>query len=186
MTPEEPVFGPPGGRDLYLSRRYTRWAMWGCFTLVLAGALMFAAFFIMMLKDPKVWRAAENLARCQARLQEVSGALGRYNEDKGHLPAKLEDLYPTYLADKVNLRCPSDPVNGTASSFVFRTGVPWGDGNAVLVYCPHHPARNLMPGKAGTESGNVVPLIYQNGRVDRTIAPLDQFRGPSAGVERKR
>jgi hypothetical protein len=190
LTPTEPVFGPPGGRDLHLSRRYSRWAIWGCLALVLAGALMIGGAVILMLRDPKVWRAAENLARCQARMQAVSSALGRYNEDKGHLPAGLDDLYPIYLADKVNLRCPSDPTKGSASSYVLRTGVSWGEGNAVLVYCPHHPAKNLMPGKAANEAaveaGNVVPIIYQNGRVDREIAPLDRFRKAADGDVRKR
>lgn len=187
MTPAEPVFGPPRNRDLHLGQRYTRWAMWGCMALVLVGALVIGGYFVVLFRNPKVWRAAENLARCQARLQQVSGALGRYNEDKGRLPTKLEDLYPIYLADKVNLRCPADTVNTTPSSFVLRPGVSWGKGNAVLVYCPHHPARNLMPGRAAAESGNIVPVILQNGRVDREIEPLEHFQGLATdGVARKR
>jgi hypothetical protein len=155
-------------------------------TFVLLGALAIGGYFVVLFRNPAVWRAAENLARCQARMQVLSGALGRYNEDKGHLPARLDDLYPTYLADKVNLRCPADPDTGKASSFVLRPGVLWTGGDAVVVYCPHHPARNLMPGKTAADAGNVVPVIYQGGRVDREIASLDRFPAPAAGVAPKR
>lgn len=175
MTPPKQEFGPPAGRDLHLPQRYTRWAMWGCLVVVLGLVLMFAGYMVYLFENPSVMRTAESLAKCQTKLHEVAGALDRYNNDTGHLPSSLDELYPTYLPDKANLRCPADLAPTNHSSYVLRKGLKWGEGTEVVVYCPHHPAPPALQRLAGAKRVNMVPVILQDGSDGQRALSLDSL-----------
>lgn len=185
MTPPRQEFGPPAGRDLHMSRRYTRWALWGCMIVILGLVLMFAGYMVYMFRNPGVLRTAESLAECQAKLHEVAGALDRYNKDTGHMPASLEELYPTYLPDKANLRCPADKVTASGTSYILRPGVKWGEGTDVVVYCPHHPAPRALQQLAGAKPINMVPVILQDGSDGQRALALDTLGAPVSATPRR-
>ncbi|HEY3268002.1 MAG TPA: hypothetical protein VGM37_13835 [Armatimonadota bacterium] len=166
MMPERPVFGPPDRRDLHMGQRYTRWAIWGCGVVVLVGVLLFAGMLLVMARNPGLLRDAEHAQACYEHMDEVAGALQRYQKDKGKAPASLDDLYPTYLAKREYLLCPNDPTASTHTSYLIRPGVAMGTGSAVLAYCPHHPNRFTM-GRPIAGGSNLVPLIRQDGSTDR-------------------
>jgi hypothetical protein len=156
--------------------------MWGCLFVFLGLVLMFAGYMVYLLKNPAVMRAAESLAQCQTRLHEVAGALDRYNADTGHMPATLDDLYPAYLKDKSNLRCPADISKSSGSSYVLRPGVKWGQGSDVVVYCPHHPAPAALQKLAGAKPMHMVPVILQDGSDGQKALSLDTLAPPPAPV----
>jgi len=182
LPPDRPVFGPPAGsrrsHDLNLPRRYSRWALWGCFTLVLSGLLLGAGFLLVTMQQPdfrKVVKSWEARAECHRNLSEVSGALDRYHTDKGRLPARLEELYPTYITEREYLYCPEDPASpygpgkrprATAgSSYMIRPGVSWGNGKETVVLCPHHENPVAGPDGPQEERPQFIPVIREDGSV---------------------
>lgn len=172
-----PVFAPPG-RDMQYGRRYARWAIWGCGGLALALLLLFLGFMLVLLKGPNgkaLLTENENLIVCQEHLTAVAGALNRYETDKGRLPARLLDLYPTYLADKKDLRCPSDPVQEEVS-YRYRPGMSWGEGDGVVAFCPHHQLPVTLRGLPDKDRPYVVLYIRQDGRVGRMSATPAQIK----------
>jgi hypothetical protein len=133
--------GRPPRRDLNLTQRYSRWALWGCVTLVLVMLLLGGGFLIVWMQRPSFgrWmRYQENLTICQEHVAAVAGALGRYHADKGRMPARLQDLYPTYLSDPDSLYCPSDPAapKGLAHSPTAPRAQTPRDGAAVKIPQP--------------------------------------------------
>jgi hypothetical protein len=159
-------------------RRYARWAMWGCAGLLLACALLFVGFLLVTLQRPEgknLLTASEHVAECREHLIRVAGALDRYHKDKGKAPARLEDLYPTYLANKADLHCPADS-RTDATSYVYRPAIPWGKGDDIVVYCPHHPLPMKIRGVAAADLPYILLFIRQDGRVDRKSATISQIR----------
>lgn len=184
MPPERPVFAP-SGREMHYGRRYTRWALWGCAGLVLALLLLFLGFMLVMLKGPNgeaLLTETEHVGICREHLTQVAGALDRYHKDKGRAPANLMELYPTYLADKSNLRCPSDPTQ-EAVSYVYRPGVPWGKGDDIAVYCPHHKLPVPIRGVSESDQPYILLFIRQDGQVAQvstTLSQIKALRAPAA------
>ena len=53
--------------------------------------------------------AKVRVTTCMANLRCIGQAINRYRElNSGKYPPSLQDLYPAYLADRRNLRCPAD------------------------------------------------------------------------------
>jgi hypothetical protein len=170
-----------------MGRRYARWAFWGCAGLLLAALLLTLGFLLVLMSRPEgknFLHASEQVAICREHLIKVTGALDRYHKDKGVAPARLEDLYPTYLSDKADLHCPADAGKDT-TSYVYRPSIPWGEGGDIVVYCPHH----LVPKIGGLSEEDrpyVLQFIRQNGDVGRQSATISQIEalGPKPAVER--
>lgn len=185
IPPDHPVFAPPS-RDPQYGRRYARWAIWGCGGLVLALLLLFLGFMLVLLKGPNgkaLITETENVAICREHMVEVSGALDRYHKDKGKAPVRLEDLYPTYLADKANLHCPSDPKDEEVS-YIYRPKLPWGKGEKIVAFCPYHRLPVPLSGMPESDQPYIVLYIRQDGRVDRmsaTKSQIDVLRAQASG-----
>lgn len=198
--PEElPVFGsarhPRPKQEMDMPRRYSRWALWGCFALVLTGLLVGGGFLLVALQRPgfKSWvRFGEEIAVCRENLVEISAALERYQTDKGALPMRLEALYPTYLARSEVLICPAAPPippgetkAGRRTSYVLNTSGAWGKGKGIVVACPYHQVPAASDTPADRRLWNVL-VIRQNGSVDGITGKLDEIAPWAADAARER
>jgi hypothetical protein len=127
--------------DLDIPGRLTKWALWGCVSVMVVGLFLLLGFALVMVGTPlgrSRLQRLDEIRDCRDRLSEVAGALGRYVTVEGNLPPTLETLHPEYLRNPLNLRCPADPVEGVDASFNYRPEAGWGDPEVTVVFCPHH------------------------------------------------
>lgn len=55
---------------------------------------------------PAPFQALRESYLCGQNMEELIGAINRYNIQQGHYPERLEDVYPEYLKSSDSLRCP--------------------------------------------------------------------------------
>lgn len=173
--------------DLNLPRRYTRWAVWGCFSLSLAGLLIIGGILLATMQQAgfRAWiRFAEDVNACGAHLHQITGALQRHEMDRGSLPARLEDLSPTYLADAKFLLCPAAQKHGGAKAggtdYVYRNIVSGQPQRDILVYCPHHPTPRRNGDTVDDNTIYQIPLIRGTFDVDSVTGRLSAVEGGAA------
>jgi hypothetical protein len=155
-------------RDLEIPRRLSRWALWGCITLGLAVLLLGMGFALAVLNTSsgrERWRWMQDLDACRQNLQEIAGALDRAHRDKGHLPKRLEDVYPTYLQFPRYLRCPLDARRDHGTTYRYDPSAGWGAGDRVVVWCPMHPPAPQWNPLIRRWTPPAVPAVLSNGSV---------------------
>lgn len=176
MHPEQkPPSHAPRREDLNIPLRLSRWATWGCILFVLVTVFFFLGLFLVMFRSPDgrsslIW--SRNMTLCEQNMREISGALGRHYQDKGELPARLDDLHPTYLQDKGNLHCPTEDTPGKLSGYVYSPKTEWGNGKRVVVYCTHHPLPSLWR-KYAPDKTDTFPAILSDGTTKLIALPPD-------------
>jgi type II secretory pathway pseudopilin PulG len=88
-----------------------------------------AAFFLMiaaLTPFVKMAKARSDRNRCVNNLREISLGLHAYAADHGDMfPAKLGELYPSYLANEKAFDCPESKTIGTKDSpdYVYTAGL---------------------------------------------------------------
>lgn len=139
-----------------------------CLVLLIISVLGFIWIARMVTKNPaanQFYNEAKLIAQCQLNLQDPGGAqdvydaLERYSTRYGKYPAKLADLYPTFLEDKSVLHCPADPRPKDVVSYDYTPPAPDAPGPTVMVECKRHV---LMEGQP--------PLILKlrkDGQIDK-------------------
>lgn len=155
-------------RELDVPRRLSRWALWGCITLGLAVLLLGMGFALAILNTSsgrERWRWMQDMEACRQNLEELSGALDRAHRDKGKLPPRLEDIYPTYLQFPRSLRCPLYKGNGEGTGYRFDPSAEWGSGERVVVWCPMHPPAPQWNPLIRRWTQPSVPAILSDGSV---------------------
>ncbi len=125
-----------------------------CLVVLIIGILITIWLVVSVSKNPtfkKVFSGAKLVAECQLHLANPSGtqdiydALERYKTRYGQYPAKLADLYPTFLEDKAILHCPADTRPKDVVSYDYYPPTDKSPANAVIVECRRHVVMEGQP-----------------------------------------
>ncbi|GMV37878.1 MAG: hypothetical protein AMXMBFR61_23860 [Fimbriimonadales bacterium] len=141
----------------------------GCGAILLA-CIVFAIFMKPLVEQGM--QLAYNMTTCTENLQSVSTALQRYRGDHGgQYPRTLEELVPSYLADKSVLKCPADSAVRRDVSYTYTPPAAGTQANSVVVRCDLH---NI--------AGEKIHIVLQaDGKViatDDKGVPLKERRRP--------
>ena len=95
----------------------------------------------MLLKNPAFrvfFTEAQSIAQCQINLQEIGGGLDRYARRNGKSPAKLSELYPSFLETKTVLHCPDDRRSKDTVSYDYIPPAMNAPPSTKVVECTRH------------------------------------------------
>jgi type II secretory pathway pseudopilin PulG len=113
----------------------------GCLALIIVAFLSGLWIARLVTKNPvmhKVWSESQRIAQCQLQLQEIGGALDRYNSRNGKYPASLDELYPVFLEKKETLHCPSAPGPKDTPSYEYTPPDANTPADAAVAVCNLH------------------------------------------------
>lgn len=118
-----------------------------CLVVVVIGVVLIILGVRWASQNPQIRKAvgsAQLRTECQLHLANPSGsqdiydALERYKTRNGKYPAKLADLYPTFLEDKSVLHCPADTSGKDVVSYEYYPPAMDAPANMVIVECRRH------------------------------------------------
>jgi hypothetical protein len=115
------------------------WALMGCGCGLLSGVGILLVFFVLGVqmvhaRHDTTW-SRPALVQCQDNLRVLRDALASYQRDYHHLPARLEDLNPSYLDSPARLRCPLETLgHGTPYQYNPQAKKP----TDALITCTNH------------------------------------------------
>ena len=118
-----------------------------CLVLVVIIAGLTIWGIILASRNPQIKKAvssAQLRAACQLHMsnpstgQDIYDALERYRTRYGQYPAKLADLYPTFLEDRSVLHCPADTRAKDVVSYDYYPPAANAPGSTVIVECKRH------------------------------------------------
>jgi hypothetical protein len=113
--------------------------MKGCLITTAVVLLLFMVAVYYFSRLPSV----QSIQRCEANMQQIAGAISRYEDVTGRRPADLAALKKEYLPKGTTLRCPLDRSPGDTPSYAYHPDA--GDGD-VMLECDRHKLRGDMPG----------------------------------------
>ena len=125
-----------------------------CLVVVVIGILLTIWLVTWASRNPTFKKAiggAKLVAECQLHLADPSGsqdiydALERYKSRNGKYPAKLADLYPTFLEDRSVLHCPADTSGKDVVSYEYYPPAKNAPGSTVIVECRRHVLMDGQP-----------------------------------------
>jgi hypothetical protein len=114
-----------------------------CGVLVCLFGVLVVTFMIAARRPlgPVIAKWQNVLFECPSQLQGdtgLQGALQRYRFREGEYPARLLDLYPTYVSHRQAFHCPADPSGPETVSYEYRRPAADAPPSTVILVCDHH------------------------------------------------
>jgi len=122
-------------------------ALKGCLIVTALVMGLFMAGLAYFARLPSV----QSIRVCSSNMQELAGAISRYDDVNGHRPPDLRALAKQYLNDTSVLRCPLDKSPGDAPSYNYN---PRARDGQVMLECDRHRLKRDMPNSTLRVLGN--------------------------------